>query len=84
MNAKDPNKQKNTSAPIILRWWESHEPGIHYAHHAGRVILLRGFPRPSKYSREFEIRDGRGRIGLIQGLQAAKDYALKHLETITR
>ena len=69
---------------ITLTWWESHEPGIYYAHHDGRVILLRGFPRPTKYSREFEIHDGRGRVGLIQGLQEAKDYALKHIETANR
>lgn len=69
--------------PITLTWWESHEPGIHYAHHRGRVILLRGFPKPSPYAREFEVFDGRGRVGLIRGLNAAKVYARRHLETIT-
>ena len=72
------------NGPLSLTWWESHQPGVHYAHHMGRLLLLRGFPKPSKHSREFEIYDGRGRVGLIQGLEEAKKYAAKHIENTTR
>lgn len=67
---------------IRLQWWESDEDGIHYAHHRGRTIVLRGFPHPTKWAREFEVHDGRGRVGLIHGLAAAKRYAERHLEKI--
>ncbi|MGI9587834.1 MAG: hypothetical protein ACR2MR_06465 [Dietzia maris] len=69
---------------ISLTWYAHHEPGIHYAHHEGRLLLLRGFPLPTEHATEFEVHDGRGRVGLIQGLQSAKDYAARHLEDLTR
>ena len=62
-----------------LVWFPHPRPGIHYAHHEGRVILVHGFPQATRFSREFEVYDGRKRIGLIRGLSEAKAYAEKHL-----
>tara|TARA_X000001316_G_C891928_1_gene13341 strand:+ start:268 stop:489 length:222 start_codon:yes stop_codon:yes gene_type:complete len=64
---------------ISLVWFRHPRPGIHYAHHRGRVILLHGFPKATRSAREFEVYDGRTRVGLIRGLNAAMTYAEKHL-----
>ena len=42
---------------ISLVWFRHPRPGIHYAHHRGRVILLHGFPKAT--------RSGRGGVSFV-------------------
>lgn len=63
----------------VLCWFQHPRPGIHYAHFEGRVIMLHGFPQANRFSRQFEVYDGRTRVGLIRGLDEAKTYAENHL-----
>lgn len=65
-----------------LVWFQHPRPGIHYAHYAGRVIMVHGFPAATRYAKDFEVFDGQKRIGLIRGLEEAKTYAEKHLDLI--
>lgn len=67
---------------VRLTWFRHPNPGIHYAKHEGRVIMLSGFPHVNERAREFEVYDGRSRVGLIRGLREAKRYAERHLENL--